>query len=78
MSYPGSDPNNPLNGEGAFAVIGAIIIGPGGPQTQAFLGNTQQPNMGDTSGPNAVNPSGRPAGIKLPTQNNFRSGRRKR
>lgn len=71
MSYPGSDIDNPLNGEGAFGVIqGAIIIGPRGPQTQV-LGNIGSVTMGDTTGRNAVNPSGTPSGIKLPTQNNF-------
>jgi hypothetical protein len=76
MSYPSSNENNPLNGEGAFGVIqGAIIIGPVGPQTQ-FLGNLGDVTMGDTLGQNSVNPSGTPSGIRLPTQNNFRSRRR--
>ena len=37
------------------------------------MGTLGEPNMGDTSGPNAVNPSGTPNGIRLPSQNNFRS-----
>jgi hypothetical protein len=73
MSYPGSDISNPINGEGAFAVVqGAIIIGPEGPQTQ-FLGNIGEVIMGETSGQNAVNPTGTPSGIRLPMQNNFRN-----
>ena len=78
MSYSGSNINNPINGEGAFAVVqGAIIIGPGGPQTQ-FLGNIGEVIMGDTSGQNSVNPTGTPSGIKLPIQNNFRNTRSRR
>jgi hypothetical protein len=34
--------------------------------------------MGDTTGPNAVNPSGVPNGIRLPSQNNFGKPRRRR
>jgi hypothetical protein len=75
MSYPGSNINNPLNGEGAFAVIGAIIMGPTGPMTQQHLGQIGSSIIGDTTGPNAVNPSGTPSGITLPTQNGFRSSR---
>ena len=78
MSYPGSDENNPINGEGAFAVVqGAIIIGTGGPQTQV-LGNIGSVTMGETSGQNAVNPSGTPSGIRLATQNNFRNRKTRR
>ena len=78
MSYPGSDINNALNGEGAFAVVqGAIIIGAGGPQTQV-LGNIGSVTMGETSGQNAVNPSGTPSGIRLATQNNFRNRKTRR
>jgi hypothetical protein len=78
VSYPGSDESNPLNGEGSFAVIqGAIIIGLGGPQTQ-FLGNIGSVTMGETSGQNAVNPSGTPSGIRLATQNNFRNKKTRR
>lgn len=73
MSYPGSNPQNPLNGEGAFAVVGAIIMGPNGPMTQQYLGQNGTAVMGDTTGSNAVNPSGTPSGIRLATQNNFRN-----
>ena len=80
MSYPGNNPNNPLNGDGAFVVSGvggAIIMGPGGPVTQVnVLGNKVDAIFGDTSGPNAVNPSGTPSGIRLAQQNNFRNTRR--
>lgn len=77
MSYDGSDQSNPLNGDGAIAVSGvggAIVMGPKGVMTQTnVLGNKVGGVIfGDTSGPNAVNPSGRPSGITLPTQNNFR------
>lgn len=77
MSYPGADANNPLNGEGAFAVIGAIVMGPKGPMTQQYLGQNGMAIIGETSGPNAVNPSGNPSGIRLATQNGFRSTRKK-
>ena len=77
MSYPGSDQNNPLNGEGAFAVNGVIIMGPSGPMTQQYLGQIGSAIIGDTSGPNSVNPSGTPSGIRLATQNNFKSSKNK-
>ena len=78
MSYNDADRNNPLNGDGAFVVGnvgGVIIIGPGGMQTQMTLGMKGAVNMGDTSGPNAVNPSGtmNGSGIRHTQQNNFRS-----
>lgn len=78
MSYPDSnDPYNQLNGNGSFAVGGvggAIVMGLRGPIAQVnILGNTPGVNFGDTSGPNAVNPSGTASGITLPTQNNFRN-----
>lgn len=77
MSYPGSNPENPINGTGAFAVGGvggAIVSGPSGPMTQInVLGNLEDANFGDTSGPNATNPSGTPSGVRLPQQNGFRS-----
>jgi hypothetical protein len=77
MSYSGSNENNPLNGDGAFVVSGvggAIVMGPQGPITQFnVLGNKIDANFGDTSGPNAVNPSGSPSGIRLSSQNNFRN-----
>lgn len=80
MSYSGSDQSNPLNGDGAFViggVGGAIVSGPRGVMTQTYvLGNQVSAIFGDTSGPNAVNPSGTPSGGKLPTQNGFRNNRR--
>ena len=78
MSYPGSNPENPLNGEGSFAVGGvggAIVMGKGGLTTQMILGNLESVNMGDTTGPNAVNPSGTPSGIRHTIQGGFRSKR---
>ena len=80
MSYPGSPQDHTHVGEGAIVTLGnpgVIIMGPGGLQvnTMGVLGNA---NMGDTSGPNAVNPSGTPNGIRLPSQNNFGRGRRRR
>lgn len=80
MSYLGSDQSNPLNGNGAFVVGGvggAIVSGPRGVMTQTnILGNKVDAIFGDTSGPNAVNPSGTPSGVRLPTQNGFRNSRR--
>lgn len=68
MSYPSSNPNNPINAEGALAVGGvggAIISGPGGLTTNMVLGPlVGNFTMGDTSGPNAVNPSGKPNGVR--------------
>mgnify|MGYP003336677902 FL=1 len=78
MSYPGSDSNNPLNGQGAFAVGGvggAIVMGKSGLTTQMILGNLDSAIMGDTTGPNAVNPSGTPNGIRHAIQGGFRSKR---
>jgi hypothetical protein len=77
MSYPGTDANNPLNGEGAFVVVGAIVMGPSGPMTEQYLGQNGVAILGETSGPNAVNPSGDPSGIRLATQGGFRSSRKK-
>jgi hypothetical protein len=79
MSYPGTNPaSHQHSGDGAIAVVqGAIIIGPGGPQTQMVLGAVGNVSMGDTEGPNAVNPSGTPSGIRLATQNGFRNSSRK-
>ena len=80
MSYNGSNENNPVNGDGSFVVGGvggAIIMGPNGPTTQVnILGNKTDANFGDTTGPNAVNPSGTPSGIRLATQTGFRSYRK--
>lgn len=82
MSYPGSNSDNPINGQGALAVGGiggAIVSGPQGIMTQTnILGNIPDANFGDTSGPNAVNPSGTPTGVRLPTQGGFRSYSRRR
>lgn len=79
MSYPGTNPvDHQHNGDGAIGVVqGAIIMGPRGPETQMVIGAIGNANMGETNGPNAVNPSGSQSGIKLPTQNNFRSTRRR-
>jgi hypothetical protein len=79
MSYPG-EPTQEHNhvGTGAIASLGTpgvIIMGQGGLQTNT-LGNLAGANFGEL-GPNAVNPSGTPNGIRLPTQNNFRRGRRR-
>lgn len=76
MSYPGEEVSNPLNGDGALSVGGvggAIIMGPGGLITQQALGNKPGVIFGDTTGPNAVNPSGTPNGIRNPIQGGFRS-----
>jgi len=68
MSYSGIDQNNPLNADGSFAVGGvggAIVMGPRGLIAQTnVLGNTPGVIFGETSGPNAVNPSGTPNGIR--------------
>lgn len=78
MSYPGSPTQDHTHfGNGAIASLGnpgVIIMGPSGLQANT-LGNLGDANMGDTSGPNAVNPSGTPNGIRLPMQNNFNRGR---
>lgn len=78
MSYPGIDPLEHRHaGTGAIASLGTpgvIIMGPGGLQTNT-LGNLDGANFGEL-GPNSVNPSGTPNGIRLPQQNNF--GRSKR
>lgn len=74
MSYPGNPTvDHQHSGDGAIGVVaGAIIMGPKGPTTQMVLGNVGTALMGNTEGPNAVNPSGTPSGVRLPTQNNFR------
>ena len=74
MSYPGNPTiSHQHSGDGAIGVVtGAIIMGPGGPMTQATLGSIGEASMGETTGPNAVNPSGTPSGIRLATQNNFK------
>lgn len=78
MSYPGEPTVDHTHaGIGAIASLGTpgvIIMGPGGLQTNT-LGNLDGANFGEL-GPNSVNPSGTPNGIRLPMQNNF--GRRKR
>ena len=78
MSYPGNPTvDHQHSGDGAIAVInGAIVMGQSGPTTQQVLGAIGQASMGETSGPNAVNPSGTPSGIRLATQNNFRNRRK--
>ena len=81
MSYPGTNPVDHNHfGNGAIASLGTpgvIIMGPSGLQVNT-LGNLEGANMGDTAGPNAVNPSGVPNGIRLPSQNNFGKPRRRR
>jgi hypothetical protein len=81
MSYPGTNPVDHNHfGNGAIASLGTpgvIIMGPSGLQVNT-LGNLSGANMGDTTGPNAVNPSGVPNGIRLPSQNNFGKPRRRR
>lgn len=78
MSYPGEPTVDHTHaGAGAIASLGTpgvIIMGPGGLQTNT-LGNLDGANFGEI-GPNSVNPSGTPNGIRLPMQNNF--GRSKR
>lgn len=78
MSYPGNPTkDHQHNGDGAIGVInGAIVMGPSGPMTQQVLGAIGQASMGETTGPNAVNPSGQPSGIRLATQNNFKNRRK--
>lgn len=78
MSYPGNTTtNHQHSGDGAIAVVtGAIIMGNSGPTTQ-FVGTIGQANMGETNGPNSVNPSGTPSGIRNARQNNFRNTRRR-
>lgn len=79
MSYPGEPTQEHSHvGTGAIASLGTpgvIIMGPGGLQTNT-LGNLDGANFGEI-GPNSVNPSGTPNGIRLPMQNNFRSYSRK-
>jgi len=79
MSYPGTQEDHSHNGEGAIVTLGnpgVIIMGPSGLQVNT-MGTIGDANLGDTSGPNAVNPSGTPNGIRLPMQNNFGRGRRR-
>jgi hypothetical protein len=80
MSYPGTSQSHTHVGEGAIITLGnpgVIIMGPSGLQANT-MGVLGEANIGDTSGPNAVNPSGTPNGIRLPMQNNFGRGRRRR
>ena len=77
MSYPGTPVEHGHSGEGAIVTLGnpgVIIMGSNGLQVNTL--GTSGATLGDTSGPNAVNPSGTPNGIRLPMQNNF--GRSKR
>ena len=79
MSYPGTSQGHTHIGEGAIVTIGTpgvIIMGSSGLQVNT-IGTLGEANMGDTSGPNAVNPSGIPNGIRLPMQNNFGRSRRR-
>lgn len=76
MSYTGTPQGHTHIAEGAIVTLGnpgVIIMGPSGLQVNTL--GTSGATLGDTSGPNAVNPSGTPNGIRLPLQNNF--GRRR-
>lgn len=76
MSYPGTPQGHTHVGEGVIQSLGTpgvIVMGPGGLQVNTL--GTSGTTLGDTSGPNAVNPSGVQNGIRLPMQNNF--GRRR-
>jgi hypothetical protein len=78
MSYPGTPEDHSHNGEGAIVTLGTpgvIIMGSGGLQVNTL--GTSGATLGETSGPNAVNPSGIQSGIRLPVQNNFNIGRRR-
>jgi len=78
MSYPGTPKDHSHNGEGAIVTLGnpgVIIMGPSGLQVNTL--GTSGATLGETSGPNAVNPSGTSSGIRLPAQNNFARGRRR-
>jgi hypothetical protein len=78
MSYPGTPEDHSHNGEGAIVTLGTpgvIIMGSGGLQVNTL--GTSGATLGETSGPNAVNPSGIQSGIRLPMQNNFNRGRRR-
>jgi len=80
MSYPGVPIGHNHSGEGAIVTLGnpgVIIMGPSGLQANT-MGTLGEANMGETSGANAVNPSGTPNGIRLPSQNNFGISRRRR
>lgn len=78
MSYPNEPTDHIHNGEGAIVTLGnpgVIIMGSSGLQVNTM--GTSGATLGETSGPNAVNPSGTPNGIRLPMQNNFGRGRRR-
>jgi hypothetical protein len=78
MSYPGIPVDHSHNGEGAIVTLGTpgvIIMGSSGLQVNTL--GTSGATLGETSGPNAVNPSGVQSGIRLPMQNNFSRGRRR-
>jgi hypothetical protein len=78
MSYPGTPIDHNHSGEGAIVTLGnpgVIVMGPSGLQVNTL--GTSGATLGDTSGPNAVNPSGIPSGIRLPLQNSFSRGRRR-
>jgi hypothetical protein len=78
MSYPGTPVDHSHNGEGAIVTLGTpgvIIMGSSGLQVNTL--GTSGATLGETSGPNAVNPSGIQSGIRLPMQNNFSRGRRR-
>jgi len=66
-NYPSSDaPAGALNGEGSFA--SGTTVGDATPNGYGVLSNIPVANLGSTSGPNAVNPTGVAGGILLPEQ----------
>ena len=71
-NYPGTTEAHNHDGQGALAsgsVGSATVTGPAGNLSPAAsLGNIATANFGDTTGPNAVNPTGTPGGILAPEQ----------
>ena len=71
-NYPGAPTvAHQHDGDGSFAsggIGGATATSPSTSNVGANLGNIATPNWGDTSGANAVNPTGTPGGILLPEQ----------
>ena len=66
-NYPSSTaPAGALNGEGSFA--SGTTVGDATPNGYGVLSNIPVANLGSTSGPNAVNPTGVAGGILLPEQ----------
>ena len=78
MSYPGNPVDHNHLGNCAIVTLGSpgvIVMGSNGLQMNT-MGTMDGAIIGDTTGPNAVNPSGTAGGIRLPEQNNFRRRRR--